>query len=401
MQKDFNKNNSKNVIAQNETKVLLTKIKERVQTKSQPEETSSPPDSDNTPEKEHFLFVGSSIGHNLNFPLLEHQNGAKISKAKAYTAVKDDMPNSFKAPFPGKNFSTVVPAELSKKQYKVLFLQGGSTEVSNLKTNSILLVDEYKETIKQASENIFKVAEDAIKKSPSLEKVIIFERIPRHDADQHGLKSELSKYGNQAYHKLWSKSIFKDKIVIGEHNLDFTGNLKEKIYGVHNFDGIHMRGPLGFKFYTRSVLNIISKASLCKISIPEANILHPSGRTYQSRRYEQPQKKNVQPEARSYQSQNEYNHPSGRKHLNQKEHIQPSGKTYQNQKECIHPSGRSHRSRNDYTEQNYQQAGQQMDSQPSEASYFSRGKVSEDQYSSYNIKTSSKFPYSFAQASGN
>ena len=150
-------------------------------------------------QRKHFLFVGSSIGHNLNFPLLEHHTGAKISKAKAYTAVKNDMPNSFKAPFPGKNFSTVVPAELSKKQYKVLFLQGGSTEVSNLKTNSILLVDEYKETIKQASENIFKVAEDAIKKSPGLEKVIIFERIPRHDADQHGLKSELSKYGNQSY----------------------------------------------------------------------------------------------------------------------------------------------------------------------------------------------------------
>ena len=299
MQKDFSNYNSINFVSQTESRTILTNIQEILA-------KSGPTDSCKTGEattahvdgkaktahvdgkvpksvKNKILFVGSSIGHNLNFPLIEENTNSNISKAKAYTAIEDKV-----CFYPKKNFKSVVPAELNKDAFKYLFLQGGSLEITNMNTTSILKVDEYKECVKKASEDIFEVATNALQSNPTLEKVVIFDRIPRHDphnVDPYGLKSELSNYGNKIYRQLKEKSKMKEKIVIGEHSLDFKGNMKEKIYGRENFDGIHMRGPLGFNFYTRSVLNMLTKASLTCATKSQRlnrettqNSNHPSGK---------------------------------------------------------------------------------------------------------------------------
>ena len=416
MQKDFSKYNSINFITQNENRNLLTSIQEEVSkighsSYKNPEPTSKKPIQEPNAKKEEpikdvkhkTLFVGSSIGHNLNFSMVEQVTNTTIRKAKAYTAIEDKV-----CRFPKKNFKTVVPAELLKDKFKFLFLQGGSLEISNLNTSSILKVEEYKETVKKASEDMFYVATDALKANPSLEKVVILDRIPRHDppkADPYGLKAELSIYGNSIYRKLMAESEFKEKLVIGKHSLDYIGNMKEKIYGRENFDGIHMRGPLGFSFYTKSIVNILRNAALDHPpTVRKAQPFQPTGRKAQpfqptgrqsksqtehiGQREENNGHKNVKSHApgrtqQNYQpSGNNYNdsHPAGRNFHNRRENNKQSEADYSQQENFIHPSGRNNKS-------------QAHDSHPAGTKQFIRGLVEKGQYTSYNVNVANRFEY--------
>ena len=222
--------------------------------------------------------------------------------------------------------------------------------------------------------------------------MVIFDRIPRHDphnVDPYGLKSELSNYGNKIYRQLKEKSKMKEKIVIGEHSLDFKGNMKEKIYGRENFDGIHMRGPLGFNFYTRSVLNMLTKASLTCATKSQRlnrettqNSNHPSGKNFHG----------FQHSGRNFHSSNEKttktgvnNQPSGSK--SKIKNIQAAERNYHSQKqyEYIQPAGRK--------EFDYRTNHQVYDADlhPAGTNHFTRGKVSKDQYTSYNVNVANRF----------
>ena len=57
----------------------------------------------------------------------------------------------------------------------------------------------------------------------------------------------------------------KDKLVVGIHNLDCTGGIREARYRdirSNRYDGVHMYGPSGMKAYTISVLNILKSANI-------------------------------------------------------------------------------------------------------------------------------------------
>ena len=99
---------------------------------------------------------------------------------------------------------------------------------------------------------------------------------PRYDertVDPLLLKPVLAQLFNNTLMESWMNSKFKAKLMIGIHNLDCSGGVKEaRFRDLKNrkHDGLHMYGPSGKKAYTISVLNILKNAD-----IPD----HMGGRT--------------------------------------------------------------------------------------------------------------------------
>jgi hypothetical protein len=63
----------------------------------------------------------------------------------------------------------------------------------------------------------------------------------------------------------WMNSQYKEKITIGNHNIDCVGAIKESRYRVTKtgkYDGINLIGSSGHKAYTNSVINILKFAHL-------------------------------------------------------------------------------------------------------------------------------------------
>ena len=119
-----------------------------------------------------------------------------------------------------------------------------------------------------SSKNIFQAGVNALSASNSLEKIVIMKQIPRYDptqVDPMSLKPALSQLFNNTLTDLWMNSEFKDRIIIGNHNIECSGAIKESRYRetkTGRFDGIHLYGSSGRKAYTNSVLNILQCAQL-------------------------------------------------------------------------------------------------------------------------------------------
>ena len=67
---------------------------------------------------------------------------------------------------------------------------------------------------------------------------------------------------NNILGELWLDSSVKDKVVIGIHNLESVGGVREARYRDirgNRYDGVHLFGPSGTKAYTVSVLNILKE----------------------------------------------------------------------------------------------------------------------------------------------
>ena len=58
---------------------------------------------------------------------------------------------------------------------------------------------------------VFRIAQEALNNHTNLRKVVIMKRIPRYD---NHIRSELTKYGNYAYDKLWRENGCPANIVI-------------------------------------------------------------------------------------------------------------------------------------------------------------------------------------------
>ena len=119
-----------------------------------------------------------------------------------------------------------------------------------------------------SAKNILSAAEEALKIQPSLKKVIIMKLIPRYDpktVDPLALKSALSLLFNNTLTELWMTSKERDRITIGEHDLDCAGAIREARYKetkTKKFDGINLFGPSGRKVYTISVSSVLKSANL-------------------------------------------------------------------------------------------------------------------------------------------
>ena len=96
--------------------------------------------------------------------------------------------------------------------------------------------------------------------------------------------------------ELWLDSPLKDRIVIGIHNLECAGGIREaRFRDLRNrrYDGIHMYGPSGKKAYTISVLDILNTEDISDSSSSQSC----TGQEYYSRRTQfhyQKQKHNKQ-----------------------------------------------------------------------------------------------------------
>ena len=80
-----------------------------------------------------------------------------------------------------------------------------------------------------------------------------------------GLKPTLALLFNNTITFLWMDSTVKEKIFIGNHNIECTGAIKESRYRQTKsgkYDGIHLYGSSGRKAYTLSVLSILKAANV-------------------------------------------------------------------------------------------------------------------------------------------
>ena len=236
--------------------------------------TSSPqvtPAAASEPEQE-ILYIGDSISANVDIGALQVATQSQFVTAKAYSSVHDTVSNVAKqaAKFPASNFTDVIPAQLKKGNYKCLILQAGSVESTNLNTkdNPEQHINFFRQETIMSATNLFNAAVKALKDKPSLKKVVILKQIPRYDksdVDPLSLKSSLSILFNNTLTNLWMECPDRQKIVVGNHNIECSGAIRESRYRhtkTGNFDGIHLLGSSGSKAYTLSVLNILKSANV-------------------------------------------------------------------------------------------------------------------------------------------
>ena len=205
------------------------------------------------------LYVADSIGSHCDFQSIEKATGVEIVTKRAYSSVED-----MRAIWPERNFRDVVPVQLAEGNYNQLVMQAPSVDITNLKRVGNKTSKQYqKGEASTSSFNTIKTAEKALQKFPNLKGVLIVERAPRHDNMR-----EISQFSNQELHRHLKHSLYKDKIKIGLHTLDFEGEEKDSVYGSNKTntkpDGYHLRGPNGKNSFTKSLLNIFNKAGLNK-----------------------------------------------------------------------------------------------------------------------------------------
>jgi hypothetical protein len=135
-------------------------------------------------------------------------------------------------------------------------------------------IDQYKKEwftkVEEDSSNLFDVAEDALKHNSNLKRVVIVKRLPRFDRSRDeilGIKSQLSKYGNNCYDQQFIKRGRPDNIDIIElDGLDSSGYLRSIVYGdvnKENYDGIHLRGRYASRHFTYRAVQAIKKIVNC------------------------------------------------------------------------------------------------------------------------------------------
>ena len=96
----------------------------------------------------------------------------------------------------------------------------------------------------------------------------MMKQTPRYDpatVDPLCIKPALAELYNNTMTEQWMNSQYKEKIIIGNHNIDCVGAIKESRYRVTKtgkYDGIHLFGSSGRKAYTNSVINILNLAQL-------------------------------------------------------------------------------------------------------------------------------------------
>ena len=235
------------------------------------------PEPKKTFSKTRTCFIGDSITANLDRKMLEHAMDSEVVTARAYSSLESIEENEAKEKtrYPHKSFSNVINAELMKAETDILVIQSGSVDITNMKTTNDNL-EKYGEYFKQeavlAATNLFTAVTNALVTNTSVKKAVIMKNTPRYDtkaSDPHSVKSALSLLYNDTLVQLWLSSPHKNRIVIGSHNLDCVGGVRESRYGSKSqYDGVHMHGASGKKAYNESVLEIIRDAQLIQKSPP-------------------------------------------------------------------------------------------------------------------------------------
>ena len=231
-----------------------------------------------------ILYMGDSIFRNVYMEKIEKQAGAKVTVVKAYSSAYDSNKNN---KFKSSNFTDLVPRELSKAKHDALVIQASSVDLTNYKTETNM--EKQRQIAQTSNANMLSVATTATANHPEVQKVIVFERAPRFDELE-----ELNEYANIDLYNQWLKcdKEFKDKIVIGKHNLKPHGRFA-RVQRLARWgdqrshlkpDNLHLRGPSGRMKMTDSVLAVLASMGI----IPEAG---PTGyfKEHTSKSQSQPQ----------------------------------------------------------------------------------------------------------------
>ena len=170
--------------------------------------------------------------------------------------------------FPEEIFSRLSLLKLDSFEH--LIIQAGSVDITNLKTeeNPSEHIDYFKQETVMSAKNIFDSALHALEKQPTLKSIILLKQTPRYDPldiDPLSLKPALSLLFNNTITELWMNCPMKEKIFIGNQNIDCSGAVQSARYRntkTGRFDGVNLYGISGSKAYTLSVLNILRSAGL-------------------------------------------------------------------------------------------------------------------------------------------
>ena len=226
-----------------------------------------------------LLYVGDSVTMNVNFGLLERESQTAIRAVEANGTDSGCNTGNTAA------FIDVIDDELKKDKFNTLVMAAGPTEISKLemtKTSDAMLLRE--ETV-DIAKKVVSIAEAALENFPDLEKVILIRATPRFDPpsmDPAQLKPQLALLADSVLFGLWCESRYKDKIVLGNHDLsEWSKHNHSDIYG-HSLntghDGVHLTGRLGRTVLTRSLLSVL-RTYLTKKSPPvscsDALNVHP------------------------------------------------------------------------------------------------------------------------------
>ena len=208
------------------------------------------------------------MGHTASFRKLEVFQNCRIKSERAYSSVYDNN-----ARWPDYNFSAVVEHSLrnpGRDSADILLMSAPTVDISNMNTSQLQpgdQTDAFQKRTVLSSQNMFNIAEKALKNHSSLSKVIIMEHPPRFDnpdVDPTSLKSNLARLANATLGGLWLNSPLKDRIVIGHHSLESSGSGSSHFdrYQHKNgkYDGVHFWGQNGGLDFTNSVKTILSLA---------------------------------------------------------------------------------------------------------------------------------------------
>jgi hypothetical protein len=172
-------------------------------------------------------MITDSIGGEkyVRHDLLEKVTKTKITKAKAYGPVRRTRQEGYK--FPDKNFSTVVPQVLASDKFDVAILMAPSVILTNLPLHTPQ--EQAEEQAREGSQQMIKIAAEAIKKNINLQQLIVMQAAPRYDQWQ-----QTNEYANdqlkEALQEVEDVAI-RSKISIGHHNLDCQDGMRLSRYG--------------------------------------------------------------------------------------------------------------------------------------------------------------------------
>ena len=103
----------------------------------------------------------------------------------------------------------------------------------NTKDNPTEYLDYYRQEAVISANNLFQAAVNGLLSSPSLENFILMKQIPKYDrneVDLLSLKPALSQLYNNTLTEEWMGSQFKDRIIIGFHNIKCSGAILQSRY---------------------------------------------------------------------------------------------------------------------------------------------------------------------------
>ena len=186
---------------------------------------TQPPQQNTAKRMENILVVGTSLKNKLNKQVLKNVTDSNVTSVTAFTIDAKDG-----AVRPDLNHRNIVPAELSRKPFDTLVLEGGVNEISNMNTKKDFIdnIDSWKKEVADDSLNLYQLAEKSLAENPSLKKVIILKRIFRCDDN---VKESLSQYANSVYDELWLRRGRPSGIYIADQKLQCDGALRVQRYG--------------------------------------------------------------------------------------------------------------------------------------------------------------------------